>query len=340
MVRSVFWRRRSGMQGVVESHFWSLTRYRIGRRFLGLDYADNVIFFPAYRKKTWGGWAAVTLGATNASYMTNDTSAVNVLEDGYPLHLRASTKLQAFISQERNVWQRRREEAIARRAAALATGAAAASSARNAPGTNDRAAANAGEDAEKVAAAQDYDEQHFRDAIIIKCSSPGFAQRHLRLSRLTTILYKAVYFYIWGVAISIIVQAYLLFRGWLNPPAREGLKNLESHVLHIPKLLFGLCVSGFAWLAQQVQPLVDPLFKVLEEKFPQVNWSAASPKAIATKAHQLAGNDDAAQQLAAQEGARVAARKAAQGEAEVERRAWWRRAFIVLFCLFSILCVI
>ncbi|RNF00868.1 hypothetical protein TraAM80_07331 [Trypanosoma rangeli] len=328
------------MQGVVESHFWSLTRYRIGRRFLGLDYADNVILFPAYRKKTWGGWAAVTLGATNASYLTNDTSAVNVLEDGYPLHLRASTKLQAFIAEERNVWQKQREEAIARRAAALAAEAATVSSANNDTSTNDRIANNAGEGAKRMTGTHEYDEQQFRDAIIIKCTSPGFAQRHLRLSRLATALYKTLYFYVWGVAISIIVQAYLLFRGWLNPPAREGLKNLESHVLHVPKLLFGLCVSAFAWLAHQVQPLVDPILHVLEKRFPQVNWSAASPKVIATKAHQLAGNEVAAQQSASKEEVKISARRVVQGKAEAERRAWWAQAFLALFCLLCLLCVI
>ncbi|KAF8300887.1 hypothetical protein TcYC6_0058560 [Trypanosoma cruzi] len=335
MARYMFWRRRGAMQGVVEGHFWSLTRYRIGRRFLGLDYADNVILFPAYRKKTWGGWAAVTLGATNASYLTSDTSSANVLEDGYPLHWRASTKLQAFIAEERKDWNKRKEEVVARRAAAIVAEGEAASSTPSGTSRNNGAANNAGEKG-----AHEYDEQHFRDAITIKCTSPGFSQRHLRLRPLTTILYKAMYFYIWGIVISVIVQAYLLFRGWLNPPAREGLKDIENHVLHIPKLVFSLCVSGFAWLLQKTQPLVDPLLHFLEEKFPRVNWSVASPKVIATKAHQLAGNEEAAQQLAAMEAERVAAGRAARQQADAERRTWWKRAFLALFCLFSILCII
>ncbi|KEG07873.1 hypothetical protein DQ04_08591030 [Trypanosoma grayi] len=345
--------RRSGVQGIVEGHFWSLTRYRIGRRFVGLDYADNVIFFPAYRKRTWGGWAAVTLGAANTGYFTSDTSAVNVLEDGYPLHWRASSKLQAFLAEEKKVWQAKKEQQLVQRTAAKViasdAGAATAATSSAASGGNGGDAAGNGDggnggssNAEQEA--HKYENEHnFRDALTIKCTSPGFAQRHLRLSRLTTLVYKAMYFYLWGVAISIILQAYLLFRGWLNPPARQGLKNIEAHVLHIPKLIFAFGVTGVAWVVRKVQPIVEPLLQVLEKKFPHVNWSAASPEVIASRVHQLAGNDESAQQAAAMAEARsaaAAAQKKLQKAPGDEHRVWWMRALMMLLCLFSLLCVL
>ncbi|AAZ12129.1 hypothetical protein, conserved [Trypanosoma brucei brucei TREU927] len=279
-----WWRRGSsssnGMQRVVETHFWSLTRYRIGRRFLGLDYADNVIFFPAYRSKRRGGWAAVTLGVTSSSnYFTNDTSAVNVLEDGYPLHWRANSRLKEFVAEEKKLWQARVKEEVAQLAAEKV-------SASRTGDPNGGAAKEPGDLMGDINC-----EHRFRDTLAIKCTSPGFAQRHLRLSRLWTSLYKFLYFYLWGIGISLVVQAYLLFRSWLNPPARQGLKNIEAHVLHIPKLIFGFCVSCVVWAAHHLQPVVSPVLEALEGVFPQVNWSAASPEALATKAQQLAGHD-------------------------------------------------
>ncbi|ORC87545.1 uncharacterized protein TM35_000211510 [Trypanosoma theileri] len=361
------WSRSS--PAVVEGHFWALTRYRIGRRFIGLDYADNVILFPAYRTRRWGGWAAVTLGANNTGYVTNDTSAVNVLEDGYPLHWRASAKLQAFVAEEKRMWQAKREAELVRRAAEKAAEkiAATAGSTNNAVGGGGKTDGSGSQD--KPAGGQDgnshsnghhnhhphvggsaartaetylYDsEQDFRDALTIKCSSPGFVKRHLRISRLTTIIYKALYFYLWGIAISLIVQAYLMFRSWLNPPARQGLKNLEDHVLHIPKVLFAFCVSGVAWVARKLHPVVDPLLQLLEEKFPQVNWSVASPEAIATRADQLAGHDKATSPGAAAAAANKAAlKKKAQMSSDEGRRGLWMQILMALLCVFSLLCVL
>nr|CCC91234.1 conserved hypothetical protein [Trypanosoma congolense IL3000] len=277
----MWWRRGSDakcMQKVIEGHFWSLTRYRIGRRFIGLDYADNVIFFPAYRSKKWGGWTAVTLGVTSSSsFLTNDTSVVNVLEDGYPLHWRANSKLKEFIKEEKRVWRARLKEE--------AEGLAAEKIMENSgESTADGSSKERGDMMDGI------DSEHrFRDALAIKCTSPGFALRHLRVSRIKTSLYKFLYFYLWGIAISLVVQAYLLFRGWLNPPARQGLKNIEAHVLHVPKLIFGFCVSCVVWAAKHLQPVASPLLKALEGAFPQVNWSAASPETLANRAQLFAG---------------------------------------------------
>ncbi|KAG8344095.1 hypothetical protein TRVL_05081 [Trypanosoma vivax] len=256
-----------GMQQVVETHFWGLTRYRIGRRFLGLDYAGNIIFYPAYRTKMWGGWAAVTLGATStSSFLTNDTSSVNVLEDGYPLHWRASAKLKAFVAEEKRLWQMLMDEELGR----LRDTGDTTTHGDQVNGNSNSCEQGSGRSMRDFHSLDV--EQRFRDALTIKCTSPGFAQRHLRVSRLWTALYKIFYFYLCAICISLVAQAYLLFRSWLNPPARQALKNMEAHVIHIPKVIFGFCVSCATCVVDYMHRLSLPLITWLEATFPEVRW--------------------------------------------------------------------
>ncbi|KAG5476155.1 hypothetical protein LSCM4_05114 [Leishmania orientalis] len=335
LMRGLF-SRKQDMQSMVEGHFWSLTRYRILPRFLGLDFAGNVIFFPAHRKQSFGGWTTVTLGApgsTNSAFLSSDMSAVNVLEDGYPMHYKASRKLQAFVAQERRRWQRKQAEAMAASAKCKAEGQVAANAASlTADTAKDSPAINVEVPQEYVASYDD--DQQFRDMLAIKCSQPRFYTSQLRISRLATISYKCLYFYLWAVLVSLIVQGYLMFRAWVNPPAREGLKNIESHVLHIPRLLFSGCVYGLVWLVRTAQPVIDPVVNLLNENFPQVNWGAASAENLASRAQHLA--DDAHPK--AKE--RKQKEMQLQLQTEAERRAWWTRVLMVLLAIFSILCVL
>ncbi|CAJ1009444.1 hypothetical protein Q4I28_004758 [Leishmania naiffi] len=331
-----FFSRKQDMQSMVEGHFWSLTRYRILPRFLGLDFAGNVIFFSAHRRQTFGGWTAVTLGApgsTNSGFLSSDMSAVNVLEDGYPLHYKASRKLQAFVSQERRRWQMKQAEAMAAAAKTKADSQAAAEATKSTGETAKSGKPISIEIPPEHAASYDGDQQ-FRDMLAIKCSQPRFYTSQLRISRLATITYKCIYFYLWAVLISLIVQGYLMFRAWVNPPAREGLKNIEEHVLHIPRLLFSGCVYGLVWLVRTAQPVIDPVVYFLTENFPQVNWGAASAENLASRAQHLA--DDAhpkAKERKLKEMQR-------QLQTEAERRTWWTRVLILLLGIFSILCVL
>lgn len=344
-----FFSRKKDMQAMVESHFWSLTRYRILPRFLGLDLAGNVILFPAYRKQTVGGWTAVTLGAPGSSsgtFLSSDTSAVNVLEDGHPIHYKASRKLQAFVAEERRRWQAKTDAAKKKMAEAAAA---------EAKGKMTEAAKKEGEAAAAGAAAKesmaarppqfgvqlppehiaDYDsDQQFRDMLAIKCSQPRFYSSHLRVSRLATLVYKCFYFYLWAVLVSLIVQGYLMFRAWVNQPARDGLKNIEEHVLHIPRLLFSACVSGLVWLVRTAQPVIDPVVNFLTDNFPQVNWRAASADNLAARAQHLA---DDAHPRAKERKEKVMQQ---QMQSEEARRTWWTRVLMVLLALFSILCVL
>lgn len=333
--------RKKGMQSILESHFWGLTRYRIGPRLFGLDFAGNVIFYPAYRKQSLGGWTAVTLGAPgtpSSAFLSSDTSSVNVLEDGHPLHYKASKRLQAFVAEERRIWlEKAKLEAKKKEAAAAAAAAAAASSAK---AGSDPAAAPKTEGANmrvEIPSEQlrNYDsDQHFRDLLAIKCSQPRFYSSRLRISRLSTFLYKFFYFYLWAVFVSLIVQGYLMFRAWVNPPAREGLKNIEETVLHLPRLLFAGCVYGVAWLVRSAEPVIDPIVNFLNDNFPQVDWRAASAERLASKATNLA--DDT--HPSAKE-RRVKEIKMQQ-QTELDRRTWWTRVLMVLLALFSILCVL
>ncbi|KAG5501888.1 hypothetical protein JKF63_04158 [Porcisia hertigi] len=331
LMRGLF-SRKQDMQSMVEGHFWSLTRYRILPRFLGLDFAGNVIFFPAHRKQSFGGWTAVTLGAPgsqSSAFLSSDMSAVNVLEDGYPMHYKASRKLQTFVAQERQRWQKKQSEAAAAAAKKAAESQAAAGATE--PAKNDPSF-NVEIPAEHVVSYGD--DQQFRDLLAIKCSQPRFYTSQLRVSNLATITYKCLYFYLWAVFVSLVVQGYLMFRAWVNPPAREGLKNIEEHVLHIPRLLFSGCVYGLVWLVRTAQPVIDPVVHFLTENFPQVNWGAASAENLASRAQNLA--DDAHPK--AKE--RRQREMQLQLQTEAARRTWWARVLMVLLVIFSILCVL
>ncbi|CAG9576452.1 conserved hypothetical protein [Leishmania major strain Friedlin] len=335
LLRGLF-SRKQDMQSMVEGHFWSLTRYRILPRFLGLDFAGNVIFFPSHRKQGFGGWTAVTLGApgsANSAFLSSDMSGVNVLEDGYPLHYKASRKLQAFVAQERRRWQKKQAEAMAAAAKAKADSDAAAEATTMAAQTAKSGQAVNVEIPQEHVATYDNDQQ-FRDMLAIKCSQPRFYTSQLRVSRLATIMYKCLYFYLWAVFVSLIVQGYLMFRAWVNPPAREGLKNIEEHVLHIPRLLFSGCVYGLVWLVRTAQPVIDPVVNFLTENFPQVNWGAASAENLASRAQHLA--DDAHPKAKERRQKEMQLKL----QTEAERRAWWTRVLMVLLVVFSVLCVL
>ncbi|KPA86889.1 putative mitochondrial hypothetical protein [Leptomonas pyrrhocoris] len=340
-----FFSRKKDMQTMLEAHFWSLTRYRILPLFLGLDLAGNVIFYPAYRKQSFGGWTAVTLGAPGSAsnaFLSSDLSGVNVLEDGHPMHYKASRKLQSFVAEERRRWQaktdlakKKQAEAIA--AAAKGKAAEAAQKEQEASAAKKSAATRPLQFGAEVSTEHlsNYDsEQQFRDMLAIKCTQQRFYQSHLRVSRLATFVYKCFYFYLWAVLVSLIVQGYLMFRAWVNQPARDGLKNIEEHVLHIPRLLFSGCVYGWVWLVRTAQPVIDPVVHFLSANFPQVNWGVASADNLAAKAQHLA--DDAHPK------AKERKQKELQQhlKSEEARRTWWTRVLMVLLALFSILCVL
>lgn len=343
---SLAWSLRSkkgDMNRVLEGHFWSLTRYRILPRFIGLDYAGNIIFYRSYRKQTIGGWTAVTLGApgsSSSSFLSSDMSAVNVLEDGYPMHYKASRRLQAYVAEEKKKWTAKEEKmVIARREKAEADKRAAAAAASGSGGGAAKGATAAAAPAPDVEITADattgYDsEQQFRDMLAIRCSNPRFYSHKLRVNFITTFLYKCVYFYLWAVFVSLIIQGYLMFRAWLNPPARSGLKNIEDHVLHFPKVLFAGCVHSLAWLARTSGPIIDPVLAFLTEYFPQVDWNAASAEKLASRAEGLANDAHPA----------ATERKEAQRQVEVQteaaRRTWWTRVLLALLAIFSVLCVL
>jgi hypothetical protein len=340
--------RKKDMQSLVEGHFWSLTRYRILPRFLGLDLAGNVIFFPSYRKQTFGGWTAITLGAPGSAgnpFLSSDMSAVNVLEDGHPLHYKASRKLQAFVAEERRRWQAKTDLAKKKQAEA----AVAEAQGKHAEAVQKKEAAAAGTKVKESAAQQPLhfgvelkpehianygSEQQFHDMLAIKCTQPRFYTSHLRLSRVATFFYKCFYFYLWAVLVSLIVQGYLMFRAWVNQPARDGLKNIEEHVLHIPRLLFSGCVSGLVWLVRAAQPVIDPVVNFLTANLPQVNWRAASADNLAARAQHLA--DDTHPKAEERKQKELLQRL----QTEEARRTWWTRVLMVLLALFSILCVL
>lgn len=278
-----FSRNRQSMQRLMETHFWSLTRYRIGFHFIGLDYAGNVILFRRYRKQSMGGWTAVTLGSPGSGgIFSSDTTVANVLEDGYPMHYKASQELQLFVTKEKAKWEAARTAEIEEKK-------------RQAGATSDSSVvAKKGEYSSASGEVKNpsfdiYDsDQRFRDTLILKCSHPKFFRHTLQLKPTVTLIYKCCYFYLWLIGFSFVIQGYLLFRSWVNPPARQGLIHLEEHALYIPRLLFAGFVTGIAWLVREAQPLIDPVVNGLSKTFPQVNWGVASAENLATRAENLA----------------------------------------------------
>lgn len=191
-----------------------------------------------------------------------------------------------------------------------------------------------GDEVTEEVLADTYDrQQQFRDLLAIKCSHPRFFVRHLCINRLATFVYKCLYFYLWVVLLSLIVQGYLLFRSWVNPPARMGLKNLEERLLHVPRVLFAGCVYGVAWLVRAAQPVIDPVVNFLNENFPQINWGAASAEKLASKAEHFADDTHPKMKIRRQQ-------ELEQQKLNQERRDWIGRVLLVLFALFSLLCVL
>lgn len=304
-----FSRRRSSMQSVMEVHFWSLTRYRIGPRFLGLDYSGNIIHFRGYRKQRFGGWAAVTLGGQGSGSLFS--AASNVLEDGYPLHYKASAKLQKFIATERKKWQDALEE-------------------EKRGGKNDRVKLG-----EELSVEDVYDQdQRFRDTLILKCTHPKFLSHTLRISPLATVLYKGLYFYVWLLVASLICQGYWMFRGWVSPSTRAGLHNLEEHASHLPRLLFVVLINGVAWLVRVAQPVIDPVMHGVAALIPQFDWAETPAENWAAKAENLARDTHPlAKERRKSEDMR---RKMKERQA----RAFWMRILAAIVLILSLLCIL
>lgn len=324
-----FSRNRQSMQRLMETHFWSLTRYRIGFHFLGLDYAGNVILFRRYRKQGMGGWTAVTLGSPGSGgIFSSDTTVANVLEDGYPMHCKANEKLQLFVTKEKAKWEaaRKSEQEEKKRLGQWNGGEASATSE---DGTYSSEHAGGQKSSFEV-----YDsDQRFRDTLILKCSHPKFLRHTLQLKPSITVIYKCFYFYLWLIGFSFVIQGYLLFRSWVNPPARQGLAHLEEHALYIPRLLFAGFITGIAWLVREAQPLIDPVVNALSSTFPQVNWGVASAENLATRAEILAQDTHPA----AKERKRKEEERRKKREQEIRTRWIQVTSIVSLFILF--LCV-
>lgn len=322
-----FMRNRQPMQRLMETHFWSLTRYRIGFHFLGLDYAGNVILFRRYRKQSMGGWTAVTLGSPGSSgIFSSDTTVANVLEDGYPMHYKASQKLQLFVTKEKAKWEaaiNKEREEKKRQASAVAS----SDGGKDGNSSSDSTGA-------KSASFEVYDsDQRFRDTLILKCSHPKFLHNTLRLRPTITVLYKCGYFYLCLIAGSFVIQGYLLFRSWVNPPARQGLIHLEEHALYIPRLLFAGFSTGVAWLVREAQPLIDPVVTALSKMFPQIDWGVASAESLAKRAETLANDTHPA--------AKERKRKEEERKKELQKQTKlrWMQFFTVVFMFLVFICI-
>jgi len=301
----------SGAAQAARLHYWSLTRKRIGSRFLGLDQAGNVLFYPSYRRSAPGGWFPVTL-----AFQTNRPQTM-LMEDGYPMHYRSTQKLQAMFL------QRTRERAVLK-AEAMKEQIKRELSPQDEAGETSAAASPTS------AGMEEEDDITVMQAFLKDCSSPSFLRQHLRVNRLTTALYHALYYGLWLCGGAFALSVYRRFKAWLNPPARNGLENLEAKLMYYPDIVYDaldtyiLQTEPFQaaqdWFQETcLLPVKGEVSRVLEPY--AVKWAVRHRKAQKAVEDETLRNAEAAEQAAA-------------------RKVWWQRSMISLLLAIIFVCLL
>jgi hypothetical protein len=293
----------SGAARAAQLHYWSLTRKRIGTRFLGLDHAGNVLLYPSYRSTWFGGWVPVTM-----SFQTNRPRTM-LMEDGYPMHHKSSVKLQQTVQ----VRQQEREKARMERIEAKIKRGMQQQSAK------DAGAADEDEVEDDIA---------FIQRVARDCSEPTFVKRFLRVNRLATNLYMSLYYSLWACGFYIGLRCYRAFKAWLNPPARTGLENLEQKLMYYPTCISGLIDEYFLSTAP-VQYILELICEHL--------WTPAkdsiSPQLARFQIRWASQHERERQRQLDQE--------VWKQEREVlisQRRVWWERSMISLLLAIIFIC--
>jgi hypothetical protein len=186
---------------------WRLTSHKIGRRFLGLDVAGNVLLYPMYGASRLGGWSAATVAMNPTE--DGDEQRPNVMISGRPVHWKAAKVLEGIVRRD---LQRKAEDA------ARAAGAARCD------------ASDVGE--AKSTSASSGGMATGEEEVVMPTGKQ--LRKRLRLNRLVTWGYKALYWAIVGFIVYVGACACARFRCWLNPPARSGLDGIFCWLLAYP----------------------------------------------------------------------------------------------------------
>lgn len=224
---------------------WQLVSHRIGRRFLGLDVAGNIIFYPMFGTSKLGGWSSAIVQMSPEE--DGNDQRPNVMISGRPVHWKAAKVLEKLVRIE-----------VERKAAAAAVAASESSSSGTTATSPEESGSSRGSSASRL-----------RDTGAIP-SSPKLLRKWLRLNRLFTLCYKAVY---WGL-VSFVVYGFLClgarFRLWLNPGARSGLDGILTW-------LFAYPIAGYQLVRSVPNPCPPELMDGAEKLLADV-WATVGPQ--------------------------------------------------------------
>jgi hypothetical protein len=298
-------------------NLWKLTTHRLGWRFLGLDVAGNVIFYPMYNASRLGGWLPATVQMNPAEDGAEQRHGVMI--SGRPVHWKAARNLEAMV--RKAVEPKGEQVSDCHSASASSSGDGPAGDAEGkAPESRVEAAArSAGK----------------------QLPTGKALRRQLRLNRFVSLTYKLVHGAVFCAGVYAVLCAGQRFRCWLNPPARAGLDGILSWLFAYPIA---------AWAA--LLAALPKEFLTAANDSVAAAWDAlrsvGGPPAAAAEAMAAMWAEPAAVQWQSQapagcprmKGREVARREeqAAYDEAAAEfRQIFWRRALMAFLAAISVL---
>lgn len=198
---------------------WQLASHRIGRRFLGLDVAGNIILYPMFGASKLGGWSSAIVQMSPEE--DGNDQRPNVMISGRPVHWKAARVLEKLVRGELE------------RKATPAAAAAASETEEGRPLSSSGTTAASAEGSGGSSSSDSSRASSTPDTTVIP-SSPKLLRKRLRLNHLFTFCYKTVY---WGL-VGFVVYGFLClgarFRLWLNPGARSGLDGILTWLFAYP----------------------------------------------------------------------------------------------------------
>ena len=224
---------------------WRLTSHKLGRRFLGLDVAGNVVFYPMFNASRIGGWSAATTQMNpqeDAEYHRS-----NVMISGRPVHWKAVKALDKIVRQ-----QLERQKA-----------ASAAAQQQRAVGSD---AQNAAKKAEEVDTAESSSAGRTEtETLHLNLPTGKELRKLLRLNRLVTYAYKSLYWSIVAFVCYVALCGFARFRNWLNAPARCGLDGILLWLGTYPLAVWAfLQMYSPPWTRERFGEIVD-LYYAMED---------------------------------------------------------------------------
>lgn len=319
----------SAASQAAQLHYWSLTKKKIGTKFLGLDRAGNVLLFPAYRTSWFGGWFPVTLAYENLRKGTL------FLEDGHPMHHKSSKKLQYLVLAK----QKEREQLVVKNLEEkIRASLKEASEATTTEANTEKAGESQTEGGSpspsqkpKPETPEVLDEAQYLTNVLKDFSKDRFMKKYLRVNRLVTWTYLFVYWSLWAAAGYVTLCAYWAFKGWLNPPARRGLNNIETKLLYYPNCLIELFdeyllapIEGTELGRQLIDCVKERVAAAKDSISPyfaswEIRWAKHHEKQLKAKEHEM-------------ELLKLAR------ERDEQRKLWWERSLISLLLAIITIC--